>query len=55
VEAQGKAYSPSQVAAYILMKMKETAEGYLNSKVSDAVVTVPACKFFQNLSKPFVH
>uniref|UniRef100_A0A914CJL7 Heat shock protein 70 n=1 Tax=Acrobeloides nanus TaxID=290746 RepID=A0A914CJL7_9BILA len=42
VEAQGKAYSPSQVAAYILMKMKETAEGYLNSKVSDAVVTVPA-------------
>uniref|UniRef100_A0A914BUH2 Uncharacterized protein n=1 Tax=Acrobeloides nanus TaxID=290746 RepID=A0A914BUH2_9BILA len=42
LEAQGKSYSPSQVAAYVLMKMKETAEGYLNTKVSDAVITVPA-------------
>lgn len=42
LEAQGKSYSPSQVAAYTLMKMKETAEGYLNAKVHDAVITVPA-------------
>ncbi|KAE9548999.1 hypothetical protein FO519_007791 [Halicephalobus sp. NKZ332] len=42
VEAQGKVYSPSQVGAYILMKMKETAESYLGTSVSNAVVTVPA-------------
>ena len=42
VEAQGKQYSPSQVAAYVLMKMKETAENYLGQKVPNAVVTVPA-------------
>ncbi|KAI6221929.1 hypothetical protein M3Y99_01525000 [Aphelenchoides fujianensis] len=42
VEAQGKAYSPSQVGAFVLMKMKETAESYLGSTVNDAVVTVPA-------------
>ncbi|EUB60044.1 Stress-70 protein [Echinococcus granulosus] len=42
VEAQGKAYSPSQVGAFVLMKMKETAENYLGSKVSNAVITVPA-------------
>ncbi|CAL8090991.1 unnamed protein product [Calicophoron daubneyi] len=42
VEAQGKAYSPSQVGAFVLMKMKETAENYLGSKVKNAVITVPA-------------
>src|SRR3954452_2070659 len=42
VEAQGKRYSPSQISAFILTKMKETAEAYLGEKVSEAVVTVPA-------------
>ncbi len=42
VEAQGKKYSPSQISAFILQKMKETAEQYLGSKVSQAVITVPA-------------
>ena len=42
VEAQGKVYSPSQVGAFVLGKMKETAESYLGSSVSNAVVTVPA-------------
>ncbi|CAK0742477.1 chaperone protein DnaK [uncultured Gammaproteobacteria bacterium] len=42
VEAQGKKYSPSQVSAFILMKMKETAENYLGEKVTQAVITVPA-------------
>nr|XP_027196500.1 heat shock 70 kDa protein F, mitochondrial-like [Dermatophagoides pteronyssinus] len=42
VEAHGKMYSPSQVGAFILMKMKETAEGYLNQPVKNAVITVPA-------------
>uniref|UniRef100_A0A915PH24 Uncharacterized protein n=1 Tax=Setaria digitata TaxID=48799 RepID=A0A915PH24_9BILA len=42
VEAQGKMYSPSQVGAYVLMKMKETAESYLGTAVHNAVVTVPA-------------
>jgi len=42
VEAQGKVYSPSQIGAYILMKMKETAESYLGTSVTNAVVTVPA-------------
>ena len=42
VEAQGKVYSPSQVGAYVLMKMKETAESYLGTTVHNAVVTVPA-------------
>ncbi|KAL3985645.1 chaperone protein DnaK [Acanthocheilonema viteae] len=42
VEAQGKMYSPSQVGAYVLMKMKETAESYLGTSVHNAVVTVPA-------------
>jgi len=37
-----KAISPSEISAYILMKMKETAEDYLGEKVEDAVVTVPA-------------
>jgi len=38
----GKRYSPSQIGAFILMKMKETAENYLNQPVKNAVVTVPA-------------
>jgi len=38
----GKVYSPSQIGAFTLMKMKETAEGYLNTAVKNAVVTVPA-------------
>ena len=38
----GKRYSPSQVGAFVLMKMKETAERYLNQPVKNAVVTVPA-------------
>src|SRR5690242_16969907 len=42
VEADGKQYSPSQISAFILQKMKETAESYLGSKVEKAVITVPA-------------
>ncbi len=42
VEANGKKYSPSQISAYILQKMKETAENYLGEKVTQAVITVPA-------------
>jgi len=42
VEARGKQYSPSQIGAFVLTKMKETAEGYLGSTVKEAVVTVPA-------------
>ncbi|HBN23154.1 MAG TPA: molecular chaperone DnaK, partial [Holosporales bacterium] len=42
VQASGKDYSPSQVSAFILQKMKETAEAYLGEKVTQAVVTVPA-------------
>jgi len=38
----GKLYSPSQIGAFTLMKMKETAEGYLGTAVKNAVVTVPA-------------
>ncbi len=42
VEADGKKYSPSQISAFILQKMKETAESYLGEKVEKAVITVPA-------------
>ncbi|XP_046850778.1 stress-70 protein, mitochondrial-like isoform X2 [Xenia sp. Carnegie-2017] len=41
-DVQGKMYSPSQIGAFVLMKMKETAESYLNTSVQNAVVTVPA-------------
>ena len=42
IEAKGKKYSPSQISALILQKMKETAEKYLGQEVSKAVITVPA-------------
>jgi molecular chaperone DnaK len=42
VEAKGQSYSPQQIGAFVLMKMKETAESYLGSNVKEAVVTVPA-------------
>ncbi len=42
VEADGKQYSPSQISAFTLQKMKETAEAYLGQKVEQAVITVPA-------------
>jgi molecular chaperone DnaK len=42
VEADGKSYSPSQISAFILQKMKETAEANLGQKVTQAVITVPA-------------
>lgn len=40
--SDGKMYSPSQIGAFVLIKMKETAEQYLNMKVKNAVITVPA-------------
>ena len=42
VEAQGDKYSPSQISAFTLQKMKETAESYLGEEVTQAVITVPA-------------
>jgi molecular chaperone DnaK len=42
VQSREKKYSPSQISAFILMKMKETAEKYLGSEVKQAVITVPA-------------
>ena len=42
VEVSGEKYSPSQVSAFILQKMKETAESYLGEDVTQAVITVPA-------------
>ena len=42
VEARGKKYSPSQISAFILQKMKETAENFLGETVDQAVITVPA-------------
>lgn len=42
LEAQGKTYSPSQIGAFVLTKMKETADNYIGQSVKNAVVTVPA-------------
>ena len=42
VEARGDKYPPSQISAFILVKMKETAEAFLGEKVTQAVITVPA-------------
>ncbi len=42
VEAQGESYAPSQISAFILQKMKETAEAFLGEPVTEAVITVPA-------------
>ncbi len=42
VQARGEKYSPSQISAFILQKMKETAESYLGEEVTQAVITVPA-------------
>jgi molecular chaperone DnaK len=42
VQARGERYSPSQISAFILQKMKETAESYLGEEVTQAVITVPA-------------
>ncbi|TAL82251.1 MAG: molecular chaperone DnaK [Beijerinckiaceae bacterium] len=42
VQAEGKQYSPSQISAFVLQKMKETAEAYLGQPVTQAVITVPA-------------
>src|ERR687886_64655 len=42
VEVDGKTYAPSQISAFVLQKMKETAEAHLGQKVTQAVITVPA-------------
>jgi len=42
VESRGKRYSPAEISAFILQKMKQTAEDYLGEKVTEAVITVPA-------------
>ena len=42
VEIRGKQYSPAEISAFILQKMKQTAEDYLGEKVTEAVITVPA-------------
>src|SRR3989442_7728848 len=43
VEIRGKRYSPAEISAFILQKMKQTAEDYLGEKVTEAGITVPAC------------
>jgi len=42
ISVRGKDYSPSQIGAFVLGKMKSTAEAYLGSAIKDAVITVPA-------------
>jgi len=41
IEIQGKIYSPQQITSFILIKLKEMTENYLNKKVGDAIITVP--------------
>ena len=52
VEAGGEKYSPSQVSAFILQKMKETAEDYLGESVSQAVITVLPMSMTRNAKRP---
>ena len=53
VEVAGKAYSPSEVSAHILRKMKETAEKHLGETVTEAVITVPA--YFNDAQRQAAH
>ncbi|CAE7769207.1 unnamed protein product [Symbiodinium sp. CCMP2456] len=53
VEAEGKQYSPSQIGAFVLTKMKETAESYLGRNVGKAVITVPA--YFNDAQRQATH
>ncbi len=52
VEADNKKYSPSQVSAFTLMKMKETAESYLGQPVTQAVITVPPISTMPSARRP---
>lgn len=49
IQGENKAYTPEQISAFILQKIKRDAEAYLNAKVSKAVITVPA--YFNNLQR----
>ena len=53
IEAKGEKYSPSQISAFILQKMKETAEKYLGQAVTKAVITVPVS--YTHLTLPTIY